>query len=588
MNKSILLSVLAIFFISSCREKIEGTGFYEPDNPQQTVPEAWENVEPGFNAAFGSIDERYEYHLPPQHAPFYSWEGTAWKGERKNIQLMLWSREAVDNIEVKDFELKGPGGEIISMENIKIHPVRYVLTDLFLSGCGWRDKDTIPSFLAADILENNQSFNLEAQTLRPVWITIDVPANAAAGTYEGAVKISRWAGRSRKLPLKLNVSDLKLSSPDEWDFHLDLWQNPFAVARIHEVELWSEEHMKALVPYLEMLAGAGQKCITASILYKPWGGQTYDHFESMIEWTHLGNNEWEYDYSVFDRWVQLAADAGINQHINCYSMVPWGNQVRYYDEDSADYITVKVKPGSERYTELWKPFLIHFRDHLKQKGWLKKTTIAMDERGLEEMQSMIALLKGVAPEFQIALAGKYHEEISDDLKDLCVFIVPELDKEIIQKRKEKGLITTFYTCCAKPEHPNNFTFSPPAEQTLLGWYAAARGFDGYLRWAYNSWVKDPLKDSRFRAWPAGDTYQVYPGPRSSIRFERLREGIQDYEKIQAVRSMLNAGGDSDRVEKLENILSMFNHENITQPIAAYWLNQGKDQFEELINESIPF
>ena len=24
---------------------------------------------------------------------------------------------------------------------------------------------------------------------------------------------------------------------------------------------------------------------------------------------------------------------------------------------------------------------------------------------------------------------------------------------------------------------------------------------------------------------------IYPGPRSSIRFERLREGIQDYEKI---------------------------------------------------------
>ncbi len=584
MYKSIVLSILAIFFLYSCREKIDGTGFDEPANPVPAEPGAWESVESGFHAAFGSIDERYEHHLPPPHVPSSGWEGTAWKGERKNLQIMLWSNETVDNIEVKAFSLEGPGGEVISAENIGIHPVRYVLTDVFLSGCGWRDKDTIPSSLAADLLEYNQAFNLEGQTLRPVWITIDVPATAPAGTYEGEVKVSRWGGRSRKLPLSLTVRDLTLPSPDEWGFHLDLWQNPFAVARLHEVELWSPEHMDALTPYLEMLAAAGQKCITTSILHRPWGGQTYDHFESMIEWTHLGNNEWEYDYSVFDQWVELAMDAGINGQINCYSMVPWGNQVRYYDNDSADYVTVKVNPGSDEYSAVWEPFLIQFRDHLEQKGWLEMTTIAMDERGLEEMQSMIALVKKVAPEFQIALAGKYHEEITDELKDLCVFHVPELDKELIQKRKEKGQITTFYTMCAKPEHPNNFTFSPPAEQALLGWYAAARGFDGYLRWAYNSWVKDPLHDSRFRTWPAGDTYQIYPGPRSSIRFERLREGIQDYEKIQAARSILEARNDSQGLKKLEEALAIFTHENITQPRAAFWLSKGKQQFGELIDQ----
>jgi hypothetical protein len=586
MHKSIILSVLAVFFLYSCREKIEGTGFDEPANPLTVEPAAWLNIEPGFHVAFGSIDERYEHHLPPPHSPFLGWEETAWKGERKNLQLMLWSGEPVENIEIKDFSLKGPGGEVIGGANIGIHPVRFVLTDVFLSGCGWRDKDTISSSLAADLLEYNQAFNLEGRTLRPVWITIDVPAHVSAGVYEGEVVVSRWGGSSRKLPLKLNVLDLILPSPDEWGFHLDLWQNPFAVARLHNVKLWSPEHMDALTPYLEMLAAAGQKCITTSILHKPWGGQTFDHFESMIEWTHLGNNEWEYDYSVFDQWVQLAMDAGITSQINCYSMVPWGNQVRYYDNDSSKYITVKVNPGSDEYSAVWEPFLIHFRDHLEQKGWLEKTTIAMDERGLVEMQNMIALLKRVAPELRIALAGNYHEEISADIKDLCVFHVPELDKELIQKRNENGQITTFYTMCAKPEHPNNFTFSPPAEQALLGWYAAARGFDGYLRWAYNSWVEDPLKDSRFRTWPAGDTYQIYPGPRSSIRFERLREGIQDYEKIHIVRSLLHARGDSFGLQKLENALSVFTHENITQPRAAFWLNQGKEKFNEIIDDLV--
>ena len=63
----------------------------------------------------------------------------------------------------------------------------------------------------------------------------------------------------------------------------------------------------------------------------------------------------------------------------------------------------------------------------------------------------------------------------------------------------------------------------------------AAGFTGYLRWAYNNWVKDPLRDSRFRTWPAGDLYQIYPGPRTSIRFEKFIEGIQDFEKIRILR-----------------------------------------------------
>lgn len=54
--------------------------------------------------------------------------------------------------------------------------------------------------------------------------------------------------------------------------------------------------------------------------------------------------------------------------------------------------------------------------------------------------------------------------------------------------------------------------------------------DGFLRWAYKSWPQTPLADSRFTAWPAGDTYQFYPGPLSSIRFEKLMEGIQDFER----------------------------------------------------------
>jgi hypothetical protein len=37
---------------------------------------------------------------------------------------------------------------------------------------------------------------------------------------------------------------------------------------------------------------------------------------------------------------------------------------------------------------------------------------------------------------------------------------------------------------------------------------------------------------------------VYPGARSSIRFERLRDGIQDYEKIRILREIAADGRNS--------------------------------------------
>ena len=98
-------------------------------------------------------------------------------------------------------------------------------------------------------------------------------------------------------------------------------------------------------------------------------------------------------------------------------------------------------------------------------------------------------------------------------------------------------MTTYYTCCTEPR-PNTFTFSEPAEAEWLAWHSAKENLDGYLRWALNSWVKNPLQDSRFTAWAAGDTYMIYPGARSSIRLERLTEGVQAFEKIRILKEEL--------------------------------------------------
>ena len=93
---------------------------------------------------------------------------------------------------------------------------------------------------------------------------------------------------------------------------------------------------------------------------------------------------------------------------------------------------------------------------------------------------------------------------------------------------------------------------------MIGWYASSVGLDGFLFWAYNSWVKDPLIDSRYIKWPAGDCYIVYPDARSSIRFETLREGIEDAEKIRLLREKFLENGEKDKLKLLNNTVSLFN------------------------------
>lgn len=148
--------------------------------------------------------------------------------------------------------------------------------------------------------------------------------------------------------------------------------------------------------------------------------------------------------------------------------------------------------------------------------------------------------------------------------------------EDLEYRKSRGFPSTFYVCCRDP-FPNTFTFSPPAEAVFLGWYTMEAGFDGMLRWSYTSWVEDPLRDSRFRTWPAGDTNFVYPGPRSSIRFERLIEGIQDAEKIRILREEFTAAGTEEALEKLEllnSTVSLFASQEPPEDTAAL-VNQGQ-------------
>ena len=586
------LFIYLVVFLAACgqqRPSLNCNTYSEAEDPLPDSLSSWDQVPYGLHASIGSIDTRYPKSSFPEITSQTTWQGSGWRGERVSIQMILWSREKVPRIEIEFSEFKSEDGKSLPDSIARARFVRYVLTDEFADGCGKRNPEDYAVSLSADVLDNIACFDIDPNTARPVWLSIDIPVDAVPGTYSSTMQVFANGKVRSVFTFSIEVLTRTLPPPSEWEFHLDLWQNPYAVARVLGVEPWTDAHWKALDPLMKMLANAGQKVITTTLNKRPWGGQTQDPFDGMIRWIRKGDNEWEYDYTIFDNWVQFMMDIGINSQINCYSMVPTGNELYYFDEHEGHEVKIKADPGTKEYSNLWGPFLHDFLTHLEMKGWLDFTCIAMDERRPEEMQAMLKLIAEAAPGLGVALADnhKSYALYPDQLKDLCVSQSTVIESKDLQYRRSMGYISTWYVSCAD-EFPNVFTFSPPAEGAFIGWFSMAVGFDGFLRWAYNSWVSEPLLDSRFRTWPAGDTYIVYPDARSSIRFERLREGIQDYEKIRILREEFEKDSSSQSKKNLVSLnetVALFNfREDPGYNNLLTLLEKGKKELERLSKE----
>jgi hypothetical protein len=256
----------------------------------------------------------------------------------------------------------------------------------------------------------------------------------------------------------------------------------------------------------------------------------------MIEWIKHKDGSWKFDYNVFDQYVQLCMSMGIDKAITIYTPLPWGERFRYMDETTGNYVYEQWLPKTGTFNNNWHIFLTDLKTHLEKKGWLNKTYLGINENAMEQTLAAIKMIKSHSSKWKITYAGNWHNELDTLLDDYCFLYGKEANVDEVKARTQRGQTTTYYVCC-NPAKPNNFLFSPPIEGRWISWYSAAHGYSGFLRWAYDAWPEDPMRDARFGSWAAGDSYLIYPGGNSCIRFEKLREGIVDYEKMRILREL---------------------------------------------------
>lgn len=453
---------------------------------------------------------------------------TAWRGERIGMRGMIIAKSSAKAVQlsVKTSSLLPPPTSL----EVRASWLCDVLTDSF-STCGYHP-DSLEAYNVAEVIDlPGDPHPLAKGQQQTFWVSVEIPRDAAPGTYH--YTLTTRGAKAKSLTFRVNVVDRQLPAPHDYTFHLDLWQQPYSVARYHNVLPWSQEHLDLLRPYMKELARLGQKVVSAILFYEPWGQQSNDKFQPMIQVTHKTDGTWSYDYTIFDRWVEFMAECGIDQQIDCYSMVPWDMTFRYYDEAVSDTINLKTTTDTPEYRDLWISYIRDFAAHLKEKGWFDKTAIAMDERGLDDMLRAYHVAQYAVPGMKMTLAGNRHKPLVDLLYDYSVAYGQEFTPEERAQRLARGQHSTYYTCCTDA-HPGLFSNSNPVDATFIPLYAAAADFDGWLHWSWLNWTDDPLRDSRFFLFAPGDTYFFYPGPRSSLRHERLLEGIQQYEKLRIV------------------------------------------------------
>ena len=451
----------------------------------------------------------------PEH-PTGGVEMRGWQGERLNAQVLAVSPGGFEELSVEPLILTFPDGTRLTA---RLDWVRYTLAN---------------GSLVPDILDGSAPRAFPG-CVRPLWLSVDLP-RTCAGTAEGTLRV-RINGQLHTLPVSAHAQPFRLPEPRDWACHLDLWQHPDAVARWHDVPMWSPAHLALLKPQMQRLAAMGQKTITATLIDEAWDGQTYDRFRGMIAATQRLDGSWAYDYTAFDTWVRfMREEIGLSHAtIHCYTLVPWSLRFAYYSEAAGRILTPRLQPGTPEYEAFWGPFLTAFVEHLRAQGWEADTRLAMDERPDALLRPAHALARKYAPSLPIVAACNAPSDMNSAFADVSyAYEISEQLFSIAAERRAKGHFTTFYVCCF-PARPNTFMASTLAESEWLLPFAAHCGLDGFLRWAYHSWVENPLHAQDYTAWPSGDTSLLYPGDRPSLRLEALRNGIETFEKLRLLR-----------------------------------------------------
>jgi hypothetical protein len=402
-------------------------------------------------------------------------------------------------------------------------------------------------------------FSMQAQYAvvgnRPVWVDVYIPANTQAGIYKGTITVTRFEKVIETIGIEVEVYDFSL--PEET--HLITYFNisKGELARFYDKQASSPEIEQLTMNYFDFLFAHRM--------------ETWFNDPLVPELTIKGENvELKFNESRYDYFLNKMKTKRVILEANPHGLTR----------------QINAEPFSPAFNKIVKAYLTQAESWFRKHGWRDRLVFnsPIDEpntkEDYEETRRWAELVHEAVPGIPFLATESPVNRNADwgtlrgYVNNFCVHGNSLNDPEVKQALKEeqaKGGEATWYISCdqAYPQ-PNYFIDAPALDPVMVPWITARYHMNGILYWAANFWnqTPDPWLDpvTFISGFDCSDGYVlngegslIYPGDRtrrytgqpdvngpvSSIRFELLRDGIEDYEYLW----MLKNKGDSDFAEK---------------------------------------
>jgi hypothetical protein len=411
--------------------------------------------------------------------------------------------------------------------------------------------------LVPDLLIEKRSINIAGNTTAMFLLVFELPENIECRDYQFIAATNSTSHKTCLKEFKLTV----IPAPGRTHIlqqRITFWPHWKRFATYFKLELWSEEFWRLAERYLEEMAAGGMNVIMASINHDPFcyplpaEYYEYNYYPPMVAWQKTPDGKFTFDFSIYDRYVELNLRLGIDKEIECHALLPCKQQeprICYHDIATGKMKTIETVPDSPVYKEAWTAFLNAFIAHNRQRGWQHILTICpYDEPSDPRRFAGVAkLVRKLAPEIKItaAVTSRVALNVMDCIDIATIHLEAGFDADAVEELRRNGIEVRWYNCCA-PAWGNTLLNCDLTDAYRVSWMTEYGKYNGFLRWSIIDWPDEWDKNPGFN-WPTGDTYLIAPGtngPVETLRWHAYRQGYQDLglllqlEDTSNVRSLL--------------------------------------------------
>ncbi len=283
-----------------------------------------------------------------------------------------------------------------------------------------------------------------------------------------------------------------------------------------------------------------------------------------------------FDFSAWDRAMEHAID---RLHFSSFRLgIPGMGGGTFHSRSEPELLGFGEQ--TPHYQALFKDYCTQMERHLRQKGWLDEAFVYWfdepDPKDYAFVMNGFAKLKTNAPDIRRMLTEQVEPALIGGPNIWCP-ISNQFEEEPARQRRAQGEQFWWYVCTGpKAPYCTLFIDHPGTELRVWLWQTWQRKIVGTLVWETNYWTssaaypnepQNPYEDPMGwtsgystpagvkRPWGNGDGRFIYPplaaadanpsgpvleGPVDSIRWEMLRDGIEDYEYLAVLSRLIEA------------------------------------------------